>query len=67
MLGNVIADQLSKSRDWPRSAAISMVFTLVTTAGVLLMMNVQKREASQALPALAAGEKAETGGRRRSL
>ena len=47
MLGNVIADQLSKSRNWPRAAAISMVLTLVTTAGVLLMMNVQKRDASR--------------------
>ncbi|MDR2731397.1 MAG: ABC transporter permease [Treponema sp.] len=47
MLGNVIADQLTKSRDWPRAAAISMVLTFVTTAGVLLTMNVQKREASR--------------------
>nr|AGS51701.1 spermidine putrescine ABC transporter permease component PotB [uncultured bacterium contig00032] len=45
MLGNIIADQLSKSRNWPRAAAISMVLTLVTTIGVLLMMSVQKREA----------------------
>ena len=47
MLGNIIADQLSKSRNWPRAAAISMVLTLVTTVGVLLMMNVQKRDASK--------------------
>jgi spermidine/putrescine transport system permease protein len=47
MLGNVIADQLSKSRNWPRAAAISMVLTVVTTVGVLLMMNVQKRDASR--------------------
>jgi spermidine/putrescine transport system permease protein len=47
MLGNIIADQLSKSRNWPRAAAISMVLTLVTTVGVLLMMNVQKRDASR--------------------
>ncbi|MDR0504009.1 MAG: ABC transporter permease [Treponema sp.] len=47
MLGNIIADQLSKSRNWPRAAAISMVLTLVTTIGVLLMMNVQKREATR--------------------
>jgi len=46
MLGNIIADQLSKSRNWPRAAAISMVLTVVTTVGVLLMMNVQKRESS---------------------
>jgi len=47
MLGNVIADQLSKSRNWPRAAAISMVLTVVTTVGVILMMNVQKRDASR--------------------
>jgi spermidine/putrescine transport system permease protein len=47
MLGNVIADQLSKSRNWPRAAAISMVLTLVTTLGVLIMMHIQKRDASR--------------------
>jgi spermidine/putrescine transport system permease protein len=47
MLGNIIADQLSKSRNWPRAAAISMVLTLVTTVGVLVMMNIQKRDASR--------------------
>jgi spermidine/putrescine transport system permease protein len=47
MLGNLIADLLLKSRDWPRSAAISMILTLVTTVGVILMMNVQKRETSR--------------------
>jgi spermidine/putrescine transport system permease protein len=47
MLGNIIADQLSKSRNWPRAAAISMVLTLVTTVGVILMMNIQKRDASR--------------------
>jgi spermidine/putrescine transport system permease protein len=45
MLGNVIADQLLKSRDWPRAAAISMVLTLVTTAGVIWMMYVNKSDA----------------------
>jgi spermidine/putrescine transport system permease protein len=47
MLGNIIADQLLKSRNWPRAAAISMVLTLVTTAGVLWMMYIQKRDASR--------------------
>jgi spermidine/putrescine transport system permease protein len=51
MLGNVIADQLLKSRDWPSASAISMVLTLITTVGVLVMMNVQKKDA-------AAGKKA---------
>jgi spermidine/putrescine transport system permease protein len=44
MLGNVIADRLTKSRDWPLASAISLVLTLVTTAGMLLMMNLQKRD-----------------------
>jgi spermidine/putrescine transport system permease protein len=45
MLGNVIADQLQKSRNWPLASAISLVLTVVTTAGVLLMMGLQKRDA----------------------
>jgi spermidine/putrescine transport system permease protein len=45
MLGNVIADQLTKARNWPLSSAISLVLTLITTAGVILMMNLQRREA----------------------
>jgi spermidine/putrescine transport system permease protein len=47
MLGNIIADQLLKSRNWPRSAAISMVLTLITTAGVVWMMFIHKRDASR--------------------
>jgi spermidine/putrescine transport system permease protein len=51
MLGNIIADQLSKSRNWPRASAISMVLTLVTTAGVMVMMNLQKRDAQRSAEA----------------
>ena len=47
MLGNIIADQLLKSRNWPRAAAISMVLTVVTTVGVLWMMYVQKKDATR--------------------
>ncbi|MDR0877841.1 MAG: ABC transporter permease [Treponema sp.] len=47
MLGNIIADQLTKSRNWPLASAISMVLTLVTTAGILIMMNLQKKDASR--------------------
>jgi spermidine/putrescine transport system permease protein len=46
MLGNVVADQLTKARNWPLASAISMVLTLVTTAGILIMMNLQKKDAS---------------------
>jgi spermidine/putrescine transport system permease protein len=44
MLGNIIADQLTKARNWPLASAISMVLTLVTTVGVILMMNLQHRD-----------------------
>jgi spermidine/putrescine transport system permease protein len=47
MLGNIIADQLLKSRNWPRAAAISMVLTVVTTVGVVWMMYVQKKDAAK--------------------
>ncbi|MCL2801111.1 MAG: ABC transporter permease [Treponema sp.] len=47
MLGNIIADQLLKSRNWPRAAAISMVLTIITTVGVILMMYLQKRESER--------------------
>ena len=44
MLGNIIADQILKSRNWPLASAISMVLTMVTFIGVLMMMMVQRRE-----------------------
>ncbi|MDR2392982.1 MAG: ABC transporter permease [Treponema sp.] len=47
MLGNVIADQLTKSRNWPLAAAISMVLTLITTVGVLLMTTLQRKDAAR--------------------
>jgi spermidine/putrescine transport system permease protein len=50
MLGNVIADQLTKSRNWPLASAISMVLTVVTTAGVMLMMNLQRADAKRLTP-----------------
>ncbi|AEF84503.1 spermidine/putrescine transport system permease protein PotB [Treponema primitia ZAS-2] len=47
MLGNVIADQLTKARNWPLASAISMVLTVITTAGVLIMINLQRKDASR--------------------
>ncbi|MDR1507705.1 MAG: ABC transporter permease [Treponema sp.] len=44
MLGNVIADQLTKARNLPLSSSISLVLTVITTAGVMIMMNLQRRE-----------------------
>ncbi|MDR0909334.1 MAG: ABC transporter permease [Spirochaetaceae bacterium] len=45
MLGNVVADQLTKARNWPLASAISMVLTVVTTIGLLIMMILQRKEA----------------------
>jgi spermidine/putrescine transport system permease protein len=47
MLGNIIADQILKSRNWPLASSISMVLTVVTTVGVLVMMGMQRREGSR--------------------
>ncbi|MDR2521024.1 MAG: ABC transporter permease [Spirochaetaceae bacterium] len=47
MLGNVIADQLTKSRNWPLACAISMALTLLTTAGVMIMLGLQRRDAAR--------------------
>jgi len=47
MLGNIIADQLLKSRNWPRAAAISMVLTVATTIGVIWMMHIHKKESDK--------------------
>jgi len=47
MLGNIIADQILRSRNWPLASAISMVLTVVTTVGVIVMMNIQRKETSR--------------------
>ena len=47
MLGNVIADQLTKSRNWPLASAVSVVLTLITTVGVMVMMNMQRGDAAR--------------------
>ncbi|MDR1129252.1 MAG: ABC transporter permease [Treponema sp.] len=47
MLGNVIADQLTKSRNWPLASAISVVLTVITTVGVMMMMNMQRGETAR--------------------
>jgi spermidine/putrescine transport system permease protein len=44
MLGNVIADQLTKSRNWPLASAISMVLTVVTTIGLTVMLIMQRKD-----------------------
>ena len=61
MLGNIIADQILKSRNWPLASSISVVLTVLTTAGVLIMMNIQKKEASRLAESRGASRAQNTG------
>ena len=45
MLGNIIVDQVNRTRNWPLAAAFSMIITIVSTVGVLWVMAAGKREA----------------------
>lgn len=45
MLGNIIVDQVTKTRNWPLAAAFSMIITVISTVGVLWMMSSSKKEA----------------------
>ena len=56
MLGNIIADQVLKSRNWPLASSISIVITVVTTLGVIVMMSLQRREAASVKKAAAVME-----------
>jgi spermidine/putrescine transport system permease protein len=42
MLGNIIAQELKMTRNWPLASSISMVLTLITTIGVLLFLRLNK-------------------------
>ncbi len=46
MLGNVIVDQINKVRNWPLASAFSMIITLISTAGVMIMLITGKKESS---------------------
>lgn len=46
MLGNVIVDQINKVRNWPLASAFSMIITLISTAGVMIMLVTGKKESS---------------------
>ena len=45
MLGNIIVDQVQKVRNWPLASAFSLVITLISMAGVLLMLSTGRKEA----------------------
>jgi spermidine/putrescine transport system permease protein len=49
MLGNVIADQVTKTRNWPLASAISMAVTFLTAVAALLFALRGRRPASRAV------------------
>lgn len=44
MIGNIIVDQVNKTRNWPLASAFSLILTVVSTAGVLWVMYASKKE-----------------------
>jgi len=45
MLGNLIAKQLTVARNWPSSSAISMIFLLISTLGLLVYLRMNAIQA----------------------
>lgn len=46
MIGNIIVDQINKTRNWPLAAAFSLVITVLSMLGVLWMLLSNKKEAN---------------------
>ena len=46
MVGNIIVDQVTKVRNWPLASAFSLVLTIVSMAGVLIMLSSSRKEAN---------------------
>lgn len=49
MLGNVIADQLTKTRNWPLASAISMTVTLLTAVSVFVFALRKPKDANKVI------------------
>lgn len=45
MLGNIIVDQVNKTRNWPLACAFSLVLTILSLAGVIWMIHSGKKDA----------------------
>lgn len=44
MVGNIIVDQVQKTRNWPLASAFSVVLTVISMIGVMLMLHQGARE-----------------------
>ena len=45
MLGNIIVDQVQKTRNWPLAAAFSMVITIISVIGIMMITRSNSQEA----------------------
>lgn len=45
MLGNIIVDQVQKTRNWPLASAFSMVITIISVAGILWITHTNNKDA----------------------
>ena len=46
MIGNIIVDQVQKTRNWPLASAFSMVLTLISMLGIMWMLYSNKKDAA---------------------
>jgi spermidine/putrescine transport system permease protein len=42
MIGNMIANELTKSRNWPLASSMSLILTVITTIGILILLKIDK-------------------------
>ncbi len=47
MVGNIIVDQVQKTRNWPLASAFSVILTLISMIGILLMLKDRSKEKSR--------------------
>lgn len=47
MVGNIIVDQVQKTRNWPLASAFSVILTLISTIGVLIMLKSNAKDKAQ--------------------
>jgi len=45
MLGNIIVDQVQKTRNWPLAAAFSMIITLISVIGIIWITKSNDKDA----------------------
>lgn len=50
MIGNIIVDQVSKTRNWPLASAFSMILTVASLIGVFWMLASAQKEATATKP-----------------